>query len=158
MPFPARSDTMHFMGVGSRMFFVEEDGTLRSVPWSRYELLCKGHPSARFPGYAGKAVKCVSVVIELEDRIPISVLRLDFFITYFDGRGRIDRTAKEEALRLAVNMAGPDLSEPGRGPVIDAHRRLSAKRYRDRFKWTPTREEGAKIERRIERMFAVRKT
>ena len=148
---------MHPMGVGFRMFFFEEDGSLRSVPWGRYMRLYEGDPSVRFPEYAGKAVKCVSVVIELEDRIPLSVLRTDFFITHFDGRGRIDRTKKEEALRLAVNMAGPDLTEPGHGPVIDAHQRLSAKRYRDRFRWTPTREEEAKIGRRIERMFTVRK-
>ena len=135
---------MHPMGLSSRMFFFEEDGTLRSVPWSRYELLYKGHPPTRFPEYARKAVKCVSVVIELEDRIAISVLRTDFFITYFDERGRIDRARKEEAMRLAVNMTGPDLTEPDRGPVIDAHQRLSAKRYRDQFRWTPTREEEAK--------------
>ncbi len=108
---------MHPMGLGSRMFFFEEDGTLRSVPWSRYELLYKGDPSTRFPEYARKAVKCVSVVIEPEDRIAISVLRTDFFITYFDERGRIDRTRKEEAMRLAVNMAGPEphRARPGTG-------------------------------------------
>lgn len=144
------------MGLGSRMFFFEEDGAHRSVPWGRYMRLYQGDPSVRFPEYAGKAVKCVSVVIELEDLIPLSVLRTDFFVTYFDGRGLIDRTKKEEALRLAVNMAGPDLTEPGQGPEIDAHQRLSAKRYRDRFRWTPTREEEAKIGRRIERMFIAR--
>ena len=118
------------MGVGARMFFFEEDGALRSMPWGRYMRLYEGNPS---------------------------VLRTDYFITYFDGRGRVDHTKKEGALRLAVNMAGPDLTERGQGPVMDAHRRLSAKRCRDRFKWTPTREEEAKIGRRIERMFAVRK-
>ena len=58
------------------------------MPWSRYELLYKGDPSTRFPEYARKAVKCVSVVIELEDRIA------DFFITYFDESGRIDHARK----------------------------------------------------------------
>ena len=32
-----------------------------------------------------------------------------------------------------------------------------AKGYRDRFRWTLARDEEAKIGRRIERMFAVRK-
>ena len=125
------------MGLGSRMFFFEEDGTLRSMPWSRYMRLYEGDPSVRFHEYAGKAVKCVSVVIELKDRIPLSVLRTDFFITYFDGKGRMDQTKKEEALKLAVNMAGPDLTEPGQGLVIDAHQRLSAKRYRDQLRMGP---------------------
>jgi hypothetical protein len=144
------------MGFGSRIFFFEDDGTLRSVPWSRYDRLYKRDPSVLFPEYAGKAVKCVSVVIELENRISLSVLRTNFFITHFDKRGLIDRTRKEEALRLAVNMTGPDLSDPC-GPVIDAHQRLSAKVYRDRFTWIPTREEEEKIERRLDRMFAGHK-
>lgn len=143
------------MGLSSRMFFLEEDGSFRSIPWSRYLGLYQGDPSVRFPEYAQKAVKCVSVLIELEDRTPISVIRTDFFVTYFDKFGGIDERKKEEALRLAVNMAGPDfVTEPRAESVIDASRRLYKKRYGDRFKWTPAAEERAKIERLIDKIFA----
>jgi hypothetical protein len=95
------------------------------------------------------------VLIELEDRRPISVIRTDFFVTYFDKSGGIDERKKEEALRLAVNMAGPDLvTEPRVESVIDASQRLYKKRYGDRFKWAPAAEERAKIERLVDKIFA----
>ena len=137
------------------MFFLEENGSFRPIPWSRYLGLYQGDPSVRFPEYARKAVKCVSVTLELEHRTPISVIRTDFFVTYFDRSGGIDEKKKEESLRLAVNMAGPDVeTEPGAASVIDASQRLYKKRYGDQFKWTPAERERAKIERIIEKMFA----
>ena len=92
------------------MFFLEEDGSFRSIPWSKYLGLYQGDPSVRFPKYAQKAVKCVSVTLELEDRTPISILRTDFFVTYFNKSGGIDERKKEEALRLAVCYSGYPLS------------------------------------------------
>lgn len=109
------------MDIGFRVFFLEEDGSLRNIPWQTYVSLYFGFPSVRFPEYSGKAVKCVHVVVELENRTPVSILESIFFITHFDRNGGINQEKKAERQRVAGEPGGgeeqacPQRSESGAG-------------------------------------------
>ena len=61
-------------------------------------------PSIRFPEYSGKAVKCVHVVVELEDKVPVAIMESIFFITHFNSMGGIHQEKKVERQRLATDM------------------------------------------------------
>lgn len=164
------------MDIGFRVFFLEEDGNLRNVPWQTYVGLYSGFPSVRFPEYSGKAVKCVHVVVELEDRAPVAILESVFFITHFDEDGRIDREKKVERQRIAgepealagqavPSGKGAPAGRPGtKGPrvagherkrVIDLLPRLAGKRRGTPSRWALTVEETENLERRVEELLNI---
>jgi hypothetical protein len=107
------------MNFGFRVFFLEEDGSLRSIPWPTYVGLYSGFPAIRFPEYSGKAVKCVHVVVELENKVPVSILESIFFVTHFDKNGGMDQEKKVERQRIAgeseneEEQESPQRSESG---------------------------------------------
>jgi hypothetical protein len=137
------------MEVGFRVFFVEDDGSLRNIPWPTYVGLYFESPSIRFPEYAGRAMRCVHVVIEMEDRRPVGLLESIFFITHFNAEGAMDQDKKVERQRLAVDIRGGRSQRASGKSVIDMRPRLSEKRYDHVFRWNPTQEETADLERRI---------
>ena len=147
--------TMYVMQLGFRVFFVEDDGCLRSIPWPTYVGLYFGFPTVRFPEYAGRAMRCVHVVIEMEDRVPIGLLETIFFITHFNTDGGMDQDKKVERQRLTMDIRALQ-SEEGPGEcVIDMKPRLSERRYDREFRWCPTREEAANFEQRIAKMLGL---
>jgi len=144
------------MDVGFRLFFLEEDGSLRDIPWPTYVGLYFEFPSIRFPEYAGKAVRCVHVMVELEDRTPVAIRERIFFVTYFNPDGRIDQEKKVERHRLAVAMQIHGLDgRDGKGVVIDMRPRLSEKRYDHEFRWKPTGKETKSLEQRIREALGI---
>ena len=137
------------MQLGFRVFFVDDDGALRSIPWPTYVGLYFDFPSIRFPEYAGRAVRCVHVVVEMEDRVPVGMLESVFFLTHFNPEGGMDQDKKVERQRLAIDMRGSRTEgRPGRC-VIDMKPRLLERQYDHEFRWSPTRAEAAHYERRI---------
>jgi len=146
---------MYLMQLGFRIFFVDDSGALRDIPWPTYVGLYFDFPSIRFPEYAGKAVKCVHVVLEMEDRVPVGMLESVFFITHFNAEGGMDQDKKVERQRLAIDMRD---SRPGKGParcVIDMKPRLLERRYDHEFRWNPTREEAAHYEQCIAEILGI---
>jgi hypothetical protein len=105
------------MDIGFRVFFLEEDGSLRNVPWQTYVGLYFGFPSVRFPEYSGKAVKCVHVVVELEERVPIAILESVFFVTHFNAEGGIDQEKKVRRQRVAGDLKDSVYRAPRAGNV-----------------------------------------
>ncbi len=137
------------MEVGFRVFFVEDDGSLRNIPWPTYVGLYFEFPSIRFPEYAGKAVRCVHVVIEMADRKPVGLLESIFFITHFNAEGGMDQEKKVERQRLAVDIRGGRSEKVSGKSVIDMRPRLSERRYDHEFRWSPTQVETAHLKQRI---------
>jgi len=50
------------MGLGSRIFLVDDDN-VRRFPFSRYEWLRREDPNESLPEFAGKRVRCAEVII-----------------------------------------------------------------------------------------------
>lgn len=143
------------MDIGFRVFFLEEDGSLRNIAWQTYVGLYFGFPSIRFPEYAGKAVKCVHVVVELEQKVPVAVLESVFFITHFSSDGGIDQEKKVERQGLAIDIKGTRQEGNEGGRVIDLRPRLSGKRDDGEFRWVLTEEETEDLERRVEEILDI---
>jgi hypothetical protein len=56
------------MGLGTRIFIVNEDDTLKRMPMKRYHQLLRRDPEERFLEYAGNRIRYVLVVLESERR------------------------------------------------------------------------------------------
>ena len=127
------------MGVGLRIFIVNDDNSLERLALRKYERLMKRDPDISFPQYAGKRVRYAEVAIEFENRKPVEILRMEYFIMHFDSKGRIDSTARDDARKLGVNLIPPINFETD-PVVIDAQHHFAKKRFDHQFRWKPTPE------------------
>jgi hypothetical protein len=123
------------MGLGTRIFFVNDNDSLRRVPLAKFERLRKGEEC--FPEYAGQRIRYVFAVLEVENRKPIGIYKIQYPYLPFDSKGRIDAAEREKAAMLAVNMVPPLPSEQEKDGVIEAQHKFAKKRYDELYSWTP---------------------
>jgi hypothetical protein len=64
------------MGLGTRIFIVNDDDTLKRMPMKRYHRLFKRDPEERFLEYAGNRIRYVLAVLELKNRKPVEILKI----------------------------------------------------------------------------------
>ena len=134
------------MGIGLRVFLVDDDDSIRSLPVSRYERL---HAGERLPEHAGKRVRCAEVGVEFYMRKPMGIIWTNFHILPFDSEGRIDAAEMKKQDRLA-SEPHPLLPEEERsGQIINARRQFSKRRYDHRYRWNPTKEILKLIEEKV---------
>ncbi|MGD9175224.1 MAG: hypothetical protein PVF29_13750 [Desulfobacterales bacterium] len=137
------------MGLGTRIFIVEEDDSLKRLSLKRYNRLIKGHPDKGLMQYAGKRIRYALIVLEMMNRKPVEILMTEYSFLTFDSKGRLDASEREKATRLVMDTLEPIVPEPKSGGVIDVKHRFAKKRFDDRYIWKPTPEIEAAIQRTI---------
>jgi hypothetical protein len=133
------------MGLGTRIFIVNDDDTLKRMPMKRYHRLFSRHPEERFLEYAGKRIRYVLVVLELENRKPVEILRIQYSYLAFDQKGRLREDERERAARLSMEMIKPSLPQQEPNHIIDAGYKFAKKRFDREFRWEPSAELKAAI-------------
>jgi len=128
------------MGLGTRIFIVNDDDTLKRMPMKRYHRLFKRHPEERFLEYAGNRIRYVLVVLELKNRKPVEVLKIQYSYLAFDSQGRLQEDERERAARLSMDMIKPMPSEQESNQIIDARYEFAKKRFSREFRWEPSPE------------------
>ena len=135
------------MGRTIRVFFIAEDDSLRRIPVARFDRLTRHPPSERFPEYAGKLVKCATVVVETMDRRAVAITHIDYSFIGFDSQGYVDASRDLKAMEIIRGLAPSPFEDEPSNQVIRAKSRFLKKRYEHEFKWVPSRElESAIIE------------
>jgi len=128
------------MGLGTRIFIVNDDDTLKRMPIKRYHRLFKRDPEERFLEYAGNRIRYVLVVLELKNRKPEKILKIQYSYLAFDLEGRLREDEREKAARLSLNMINPMPSEQESNHVIDARYKFAKKRFDREYRWEPSPE------------------
>ncbi len=123
------------MGIGLRIFLVNDDDSIRALPLARYERL---HQGEGLPEVAGKRVRCAEVAVEFHRRKPKRIVWHHFHILTFDADGRIDAAEMEQQDRLSKEAHPLLPEEEHAGQVINARHYFSRRRYEHRYLWTPT--------------------
>ena len=90
------------MGVGFRIFIIDDDDSIKRLPQTRYERLLRRDHQECFPRYAGKRVRCAEAAVQLVNRKPAAILRIVYLVLSFDAEGRIDLAEKRKGRRLAM--------------------------------------------------------
>jgi hypothetical protein len=135
------------MSMSCRIFFVEEDDRVRSISYARFRrFYFLDDKNEKFPEYAGKRLRYAFIIIDLEERKPLSIRRSDFSTIQFDSEGRLDKADRLRGAALAMNSSPRVYSKPAMPSVIDANYRFSGKRYAQEFRWTPSAEVMNQIE------------
>jgi len=133
------------MGIGLRIFLVNDDDSLERLAVARYDRLVRCDPEECLPQYAGKRVRYALVAYEVENRKPVEILKIEYNYLSLDSEGRIDAGEEEKARRLAVDLFPPVLPQKEPRQVIDAKHLFAKKRYDNEYRWTPSPELEAAI-------------
>ena len=128
------------MGIGVRIFLVKDDDSLERFPMRRYERLLRHDPTERLPQYAGKRLRHALVVLEMEHRKPVGILKIEYGYLHFDSEGKLDIIKREREARMAVELFPPLLDHEQPAQVIDARHLFARKRYGDEYHWQPSPE------------------
>ncbi len=127
------------MGMGCRVFLINDDDSLQHFPLARLERLLHFDRVEHLQQYAGKRVRCAMAFSEVAGRRVLSIRNIDYFLLPFDTKGRIDKKEWEKGMRLGMELLPPLSDEQYSKQVIDASYRFAKRRYEHEFKWKPSR-------------------
>jgi hypothetical protein len=117
------------MGLGTRIFIVNDDDTLKRMPMKRYHRLFRRDPEERVLEYSGNRIRYVLVVLELKNRKPVEILKIQYSYLAFDQKGRLRESEREKATRLSIDMIKPSPPEHELNHIIDARYKFAKKRF-----------------------------
>ncbi len=112
-----------------RIFFVNEDNSIRHIPTIRYDRLWND-PDGRLCEYANRRVRVAEVMLECVQREPIGMRIHSPHFLHFDSAGALD---KNELLRQAAKYRHIACAEPA-----DTAARFLRRRLDHEFRWTIT--------------------
>ena len=137
------------MSIGVRIMFLDGDRIIR-VSQRRFERLVDRDLNEAMPEYAGQRLRCAMVYVQLADRKPVEVVRIDYMVLPLDPEGRVDADLQSRKMMLAGEMFGFGMTGTAER-VVDFGPYLAEKQYRAEYKWKPTEnEERALVELALE--------
>jgi len=125
------------MGVGLRIFIVNDDNSLERLSLKTYERLNKSDPNTSIAKFANKSVRCIEVLLDLEERKPIAINRITYPILIFDSDGRLNAADLRDLSLTVINIL-PGFEESG--DVIEASHLFAERKYKHKYIWSPTPE------------------
>ena len=128
------------MGMGIRIYLVNEDDTLQRLSHARYERLFRREKRESLLRYACKRVRCVMLFLEVKNRKPLSISWTEYSYLAFDSEGKFDKKEWEDAFPLIAHMLPPQEEEKRPRKIIDAKERFARKKYQNEYRWEPTPE------------------
>ena len=127
------------MGIGIRVFLVDDNDSLQRLPLARLERLIRFDRGENLPQHAGKRVRCAMVFLQMAGRQVLSIRNVDYFVLPFDDKGRISKKEWEKGMLLGMDLLPPLINEENPKQVINASHRFAKRRYEHEFKWKPSR-------------------
>ncbi|MBU0994066.1 MAG: hypothetical protein KJ737_16355 [Proteobacteria bacterium] len=126
------------MGLSIRQFFIDEDEKIVRIPAARFERIRNRDFKESLPQYKNSRIRYAEIILELENRKPVSIIRIAYGYLQFDSQGKIDENFLDQERQVAINMM-PSLAMPGEGDnVIYASNRFAKKKFKNEFTWKPS--------------------
>lgn len=116
------------MGLSFRRFLIAQDESIYRLATSKFDRMLRDPGNHGLPYFAGQRVRMADVVVELDGRVPVRVLRRTFAMLAFDTDGHIDsgKFVKQQRA-LAESALAPALDAPrSKGAILDATDRFIA--------------------------------
>ena len=126
------------MGISLRIFIVNNDDSLKRIAVAKYERLLARDPKGHLPQYAGKRMRYALVFVDLENRQPVEILRIQYSYLYFDSDGLIEADQIEKETKLAYEAMPSLLPDESDKQVIDARTKFAKRRFDHLYQWEPT--------------------
>lgn len=138
------------MGVSVWCFLRPRPGELHPVTHSAVEAFVYG--SGRLPADADGVVRFAEVIVSLDQRRAVEVLRVGFFQYRALVDGKLDREHLREIMAVTSEAAFGGLRLSPQPPgVVGAEHRFARRRLEHLSRWKPTRAEHAKLRELVNR-------
>ena len=129
-----------------RLFFVSDDDEIFRVPNTKFDRLLRGSSEENTEPFAGKRVRAAEIIVQLENRRPLQVLRAIYYYLHFNEQGILDYDRFVKDGGIVANAGIPGIyAEKVQGNLINAQQKF-AKRQRDHTVWWKP---GVQLERNI---------
>ena len=133
------------MGISLRIFLVNDDDSIQRLALAQYDRLLERDPKERLPQYAGKSFRFALVVVDLVDRKPVEILRIQYSYLSFDSEGHVDPVEGEREARLLLEILPPEPIIRYPWDFVEPKRSLPKKHHDDEHKWMATLDIDAAI-------------
>jgi len=118
-----------------RHFFVSDDDEIFRIPNTKFERLLRGSFEEKTGRFAGKRLRAAEIIVKLENRKPIQVLRAIYYYLHFNEKGILDYDRFMKDGGIVANAGIPVIyAEKVQGNLINAQQEF-AKRQRDHTVW-----------------------
>ena len=125
------------MGFGFRIFFVDDKEEIKRISHTSFEKIFHRDPKEVHLEYKNTRIRYAEVILELENRKPVSIVRIVYGYLKFDSNGLVDKEFQDEERRVAMEMISLPL--PGESSnVVHASDRFAQKAFKDNFTWSPS--------------------
>jgi hypothetical protein len=128
------------MGLSIRSFFVDDNDKISSVATAKINRLFNGDPNESFPEFSNSRIKLAEAVVELIDRKPYRIIKIEGSFLLFDSSGRLDKEELFKEIQIGVNSASQTGLPENGDNVIDASSIFSSKIYKNKCIWEPKEE------------------
>lgn len=126
------------MGFGFRIFLIDEADKIIRIPATRFDRIRDRDLKESLPQYKNSRIRYAMVILDIENRKPISMARINYGYMVFDSKGRVDQKFLDAEGQVAVGMM-PPIPLPGEpANVVHASDKFAQKRFKDEFVWTPS--------------------
>lgn len=139
------------MGFGFRVFIIDEEDQLKRISMTRFDRIRDRDPKESLPQYKNSRIRYAMVILGLENRKPVSILRIYYNYLVIDSEGLVDQKFLDTEGQVAISMM-PSIPLPGEpANVVHASDKFAQKRFENEFTWTPSFEvEQAIIRKALE--------
>ena len=118
-----------------RHFFISDDNEIFRIPNTKFERLLNGSLEKKTERFAGKRVRTAEIVVKLENRKPVQVLRAIYYYLHFNEKGILDYDRFMKDGGIVATAGIPDIfAEKVQSNLINARQEF-AKRQRDHAVW-----------------------
>ncbi len=130
-------------GIGVRIYFFHDDGTVKRVSHRRFEAF--HNENEVLPEYAGKNLRCAYVIVELKNRRPVRIRAIDPIRLYFEADGSCNQVMRKRKKVLA-NKKFDQVAQTGNSDIVINLQSYSVdKLLEEDYRWQPTANEIRKI-------------
>jgi len=130
------------------LIYDAETDKLKIIPSSKFEKLFNREQALN--EFAGEQIKYISVVVQLENRKPVSIRALRFHLMQIDQDGKFDIDFLNELNQAAAQLISLPIDLPNN--VIDRSADFAQKKFKQQFTWSPS----SAIENRVRKIILGR--
>ena len=118
-----------------RHFLINDDDEIIRIPNTKFKRLLNGSFEEKTERFAGKRVRAAEIIVRLENRKPVSVIRAIYYYLHFNEKGILDydRYLKDGVIVLDA-ADSINYEEKVKSNIINAQQEF-AKRQRDHTVW-----------------------
>ena len=134
------------MGACLKIYIIKDDDSLHRLPLTNYQRLIQFDSQEKLIQYAGKRIRCCSLIIEFKDRKPQKIIQSQYFYLNFGNDGRLDPLQRETEFKELLNSWFDICMGQFEDNVLDFRKHFRQKQFINRYRWIPNPEIETAIE------------